>query len=169
MPIICNDNTNGCFTGPYYPRPIFQCCSGGSCGGPNTIVNPTRSEEWGFFVGEGATVAQNQALPLTLNASAGTAVTQSDATTVGLTAGSYQVSFNVTASSATNPMEFALELNGTVLPYSIVTATGDSTNKTLSNSVIISVPTNATLRIVNLTAGNATATRSNLAATKLLT
>lgn len=168
MPIICNDNTNGCYTGPYYPRPIFRCCSGGSCGGPNTIVNPSRSEEWGFFVGGGLAVTQNQALPLTLNASAGTAVSQGDATTVVLTAGSYQVSFSVTASSATSPMEFGLQLNGSVLPYSIVTAAGDSTDKSLSNSVIISVPTNATLRIVNLTAGNATVIRSNLAATKLL-
>ena len=169
MPMICNDNTNACYSGPYYPNPVFKCCQTSSCGGSNTVINPTRSEEWGFFVGGGVTAGQGQALPITLTASAGTAVSQSDSTTIGLTAGSYQVAYNVTASSTTSPMEFALQLNGSVLPYSTATAAGDSSTKTLSNTVIISVPTNATLQIVNQTAGNASVVRSNLAATKLLT
>lgn len=169
MPFICNDNTNGCYSGSYYPRPIFNCSRGGSCGGPNTIVNPPRSEEWGFFVGGTSTVAQNGVVPITLNASAGTAVSQIDPNTANLTNGSYQVSYNITASSASNPMQFALELNGSILPYTTVTATGDGTPKSLSNSVIISAPGNSTLRIINLTAGTTVVSGVSLAVTKLLT
>ena len=169
MPFICNDNNNGCFTGPSYPRPIFNCCRGGSCGGGNNIVNPTRSEEWGFFVGTTSTVEQNGVVPITLSASAGPAVSQMDTNTANLTNGSYQVSYNITASSTTNPMQFALELNGTILPYTIVSATGDATPKSLSNSVIISAPGNSTIRIINLTAGASVVTAASLAVTKLLT
>lgn len=168
MPIICNDNANGCYTGSYYPRPIFNCCQGGSCGGRNNVVNPTRSEEWGFLTGGDVQAAQNEHIPLTLTSSAGTAVSQSVADEVNITTGNYQVAYSVNASSSVNPLQFGLELNGTVLPYSIISGEGDGNLQNLATSFIISVPTNSQLSVVNLTAGAASMTRVNLSVTKLL-
>ncbi len=165
MPCI-NDNNNGFYTGPYYPRPFFIAPENQS--GSNNVVNPARSEEWGFFVGLPTTVANGGTVPLTLNASTGTAVSQQNAGVVSITTGSYQVSYNITASSATDPMQFGVELNGTILPFTVVTATSGGSDVTLSNSVIITAPSNSTLRLVNLTAGNADVAISSMAVTKLL-
>ncbi len=166
---ICNDNFNGCLTGPYYPRPIFNCCSRSSCGGPNNVVNPSRSEEWGFFAVQDTSVAFLDPVPVTLVGSAGSAVSQGDQTgQINLTAGNYQVSYTVSGSSAANPIRFILELNGTNLPYSLTTQTGDGNAKTLSTSVIISTTSNATLRLISQTDGTVSISNANVAVTKLL-
>ncbi len=169
MPFICNDNNNGCYAGPYYPRPIFNCGNVGSCGGSNTIINPVRSEEWGFFVGDNSSIEENEVIPLSLSSSAGTAVSQTSANSINLTTGSYQINFNVTASSDTEPMQFAVYLNEVKLPFSALTGVGNGSVQSLSNSFIITVPSNSILKAVNLTAGNVNIVISSLAVTKLLT
>ena len=159
-------NNNGYFTGPYYPRPFFLLPENQS--GSNNVVNPVRSEEWGFFVGLPASVTSGATLPLTLSSNAGTAISQQSPNAANITTGSYQLSYSVTASSATDPMSYGIELGGTLLPFSIITAEGDGTTKTLSNSIIITSASNSTVEIVNLTAGTANVTRSTLTLTKLL-
>lgn len=167
MPIICNDNNNACYTRSNYPRPIFNCCRN-TCSGNNSIVNPTRSEEWGFLTGETQAVAQDEALTLSIIAQAGTAVSQSVATEVNITTGNYQVSYSVNATSTTNPMEFGVLLNDAVLSYSILSGNGDGNSQNLSTSFIISAGNNSRLSIVNLTAGGVNVSRANLSVTKLL-
>ncbi len=165
MPCL-NDNNNGFFTGPYYPRPVFLAPESPS--GSNNVQNPTRSEEWGFFLATPLTVASMENVPLTLSTSAGTAVSQQSDSVANITTGSYQISYNITASSATNPMSFGIKLNGVVLPHTIVTAVGNGDVISLSNSFILTVSSNSTLELANLTAGSVAETSASLAVTKLL-
>lgn len=165
---ICNDNFNGCFTGSYYPRPIFNCCPTGSCGGGSSVVNPSRSEEWGFFAVQNTEVSFLEAVPVALVGSAGSAVSQTQTGEIALTAGSYVVSYTVTGSSSASPIRFALELGGDILPYSLTTETGDGNPKTMSTSVIITTSGNAVLRLVSQTDGVVTVSNANVAVTKLL-
>lgn len=167
MPIICNDNNNACFTRSNYPRPIFNC-SADTCSGRNTIVNPTRSEEWGFLTGGEQEVTQDDSLAIGLISSAGTAVTQTVADAANITTGNYQISYSVNASSSTNPLQFGVLLDDGVLEYSILSANGDGNMQNLSTSFVLSVAKNSQLSIVNLTAGSANISRVNLSVTKLL-
>lgn len=167
MPIICNDNNNACYTRSNYPRPIFNCCRN-TCSGNNAIVNPTRSEEWGFLTGDAQEVAQDESLTLSMVARIGTAVSQTVATEASITTGNYQVSYSVNASSSANPIEFGVLLNDAVLSYSILRGNGDSNPQNLSTSFIITAGSNSSLGIVNLTAGSVNIARANLSVTKLL-
>lgn len=167
MPIICNDNNNACYTRSNYPRPIFNCCPN-TCSGRNTIINPQRSEEWGFLTGGEQEVAQDGSLTLGLVSSAGTAVTQSVADAVNITAGNYQISYSVNASSSVNPIQLGMLLDDGVLEYSILNANGDGNAQNLSTSFVLSVTNNSQIGIVNLTAGGVTISRVNLSVTKLL-
>lgn len=167
MPIICNDNNNACFTRSNYPTPIFNCCRN-TCSGNNTIVNPTRSEEWGFLTGGEQERTEGERLSLSLISSTGTAVTQTVADSANITTGNYQVSYSVNASSSVNPMRFGVMLGDTTLEYSVISGEGDSNLQNLSTSFIISVGGNSRLSIVNLTAGSVNISRANLSVTKLL-
>lgn len=165
---ICNDNFNGCFSGPYYPRPIFNCCSSGSCGGGNNVVNPTRSAEWGFFSNQNQQVNFLQAVPLNLVNSSGKAITQGNNESIMLTSGNYLVTFSVAGSSSSNPIRFVLSLNGEVLPYSLTAETGDGSPKNLSTSVVLSSTNNSSLQLLNQTDGQVSILNANLSVTKLL-
>lgn len=167
MPIICNDNNNACYTRSNYPRPIFNCCRN-TCSGNNNVVNPTRSEEWGFLTGDTQEVAQDESLTLEIVARTGTAVSQTVATEVDITTGNYQISYSVNASSTTSPIEFGVLLNDAVLSYSILSGLGDGNPQNLSTSFIITVGSNSQLGIVNLTTGSVNVLRANLSVTKLL-
>lgn len=167
MPIICNDNNNACYTRSNYPTPIFNCCRN-TCSGNNSVVNPTRSEEWGFLTGETQEVAQDESLTLSMVAQTGTAVSQTVATEVDITTGNYQISYSVNASSSVNPMRFGIMLGDTTLEYSVIGGEGDSNLQNLSTSFIITVGSNSQLSIVNLTAGSVNISRANLSVTKLL-
>lgn len=164
----CNVNFNNCCAGPYYPRPIYRQQRRGSCGGANNIINPVRSEEWGFFVGQTATVASGEALPIFLSGSVGSAVKYTAPDTINLTGGSYQISYSVTASATATPVEFAFEVNGVIFEPSRSTATINNTTQSLTNTVIFTVPSNSIIRLINLTGGVVNIVRSNVAVTKLL-
>lgn len=167
MPIVCNDNNNACFTRSNYPRPIFNCCRN-TCSGNNNIVNPTRSEEWGFLTGDTQEVTQDELLTLSMVARTGTAVSQTVQTETNITTGNYQISYSVNALSSVNPIEFGVLLNDAVLSYSILSGNGDGNPQNLSTSFIITVGSNSKLGIVNLTAGSVNISRANLSVTKLL-
>lgn len=165
---ICNDNFNGCYTGPYYPRPIFNCCSGGSCGGGNNVQNPSRSAQWGMASVQNVAVEEGESTPIVLVGSEGTSVKQDNAGEIVLTAGNYLVSYSISASSQTNPIKFVLQVNGQDLPYSVAYATGNNEIQSFGNSFIISVSGNTVLSLMNQTNGNVAINNANVVLTKLL-
>lgn len=165
---ICNDNFNGCFGGPYYPRPIFNCGNTGSNVGGNNIVNPTRSGEWGFFAVQNEQVSSLGQIPFNLISKEGSAVSQSQSGEINITSGNYLVNYSVNVNSNANPVEIALELNGEILPYSSISQSGNGDLKTFSSSVIISASSNSIIKMLNQTNDDVVILNATLTATKLL-
>ena len=165
---ICNDNFNGCYGSPYYPRPIFNCGATGTCGGGNNIVNPAQTGEWGFFATQNNQVSSLGVIPVNTVSKSGSAISQDQAGVINITSGNYLVNYSVSASSSANPIEISLELNGENLAYSQISQGGAGDVKALSTSVIINASGSSVLKLINQSNADITILNANLVVTKLL-
>ncbi len=165
---ICNDNFNGCYGSPYYPRPIFNCGATGTCGGGNNIVNPAQTGEWGFFATQSNQVSSLGVIPVNTVSKSGSAISQDQAGVINITSGNYLVNYSANLNSNANPVEIALELNGEILPYSSISQSGNGDLKTLFSSVIVSASSNSIIKMLNQTNDDVVILNANLVVTKLL-
>ena len=134
------------------------------------MVNPPIVPSLAFFSLTTPTeVASTAVVPVPLVSVTGTAISSPTPGTATLTAGTYEVSYAVTSvigASGTN--SFGLELNGTVVPASVTTATGTAGDtSTLTDSVIITVPSSTNLTLNNLGADSVTVNVANMTIRKI--
>lgn len=136
---------------PNQPRPIFCPLIVRS---ENNIVNPTLTNEFGFFyntaLGE---IGTGTLIPLTFVNGRGTTISQS--TTAGaitLLPGTYQISYTANAvTPAGENVTIDLELNGTEVSGSAVTASGTAgTSVVLGQTIVLTTQTTSTLELVNI-------------------
>lgn len=155
--------------GPYYPCPI-SCCSCNCCCS-NVVQNPiVVTINLAFLSLTTVTeVASGGVVPVTLVSNVGTAITSTTPGVVNLSAGSYEVSYNVNSligSSGTN--SFGLQLNGTSVPASISIATGTvGATTTQTNTSVITATSPSTLSLVNLGADTVDVNLANLTIRKI--
>ena len=166
---MSNCNFNCCRTGPYYPREIFTCSCLNRCS-IGTIVNPQVPREWAVFgLDTTTTVLADGVIPVTLLRSSGTAITDGGAGNVNLTAGVYQISYNVTATVPEGGLvSIVLELGGTEIATtnSLMSGTeGDAVS--LSNQIIINLTDSQVLNLINKTDSNVSFESANISITKL--
>lgn len=135
--------------GPYYPCNVTTC--GCNCSA-NNVVNPQVVQSYAFLALTTTTnVASGALVPVALVASSGTGITSATAGEVTLTPGTYQAFYNVTSEIGENGTNsFALSLDGTIIGNSVSSVSGTAGQTgALSNSVIFTVASNGTLRLVN--------------------
>lgn len=153
-----------------HPRRI--CCPSLNVRCENQVVNPVLLSDYGFFyntvVGE---IADDAIIPLTFVLGRGTSITSSSTTAGAITLlpGTYEVSY---FASGTIPeggtLGIGLELNGTDVVGSTISETGTAGDtRTLTQTMLINVPSVSTLELVNKSGAEATFSYASVAITRL--
>jgi len=163
-----NSRRNNCF-GPSTPCPVV-CCSCTDCCENNVQNPPVITSTIAFFsLTTPTAILSVGVVPVTLVLNSGNGVTSPSVGTASLTAGTYEVSYNVTSIIGEDGINsFGLVLGGSVIPSSVASvdgATGDLA--TISNSVVFSTTGTQSLTLNNLGDDTITVNVANLTIRKI--
>lgn len=163
--MACNTR---CYSGPYYPCPTFFNACGCDCS-PNSVINPPITNvSFAFATLSGdVSVLNGETVPLLITNSDGTSITMPVLGDIVLNPGTYIVNYNLRTSTENNEdLDFALYLDGAIIPTSESSIDGTLSEGMLSNQVIITVTQNSTLTLLNV-GNNAILSNGNISVTKI--
>lgn len=146
-----NCNFNCCRRSSYYPRQIMTCSCLNNCS-VGSVVNPEIVNEFAVFILSGArSIEAESSVPAEVLDSSGTAISDGGNGGVNLTAGLYQVSYNVSAIiPAGGEVELEFRLDDVPVSGSRSVANAVSGQRvTLTNSIILRLNQNQVLGLVN--------------------
>ena len=164
-----NCNFNCCRRGSYYPREVFTCNCLNNCNA-GTIINPQPTIERAVLgITAETMVSGNSVVPVSSLFSNGTAVRSSGNGNISLTAGVYQVSYNITGIVPNGGfISTALMLDGTqIQTTNSVVSAAPGTIQSVSNQIILNLTQNQILALFNETPESVNVISANISLLKL--